>query len=323
MMTKAGLIGLVLLILVGMLIVVPARAQIDLSGDWVAREHEDWQDRTPGPEAVDYSGLPLSAEGRARALSYSASSLSMPERQCLYYPPHYVVIGPQGLKIWSESDPVTGAVLAWKINAFLDRDTVTIWMDGRPHPSKNAVHSFGGFTTGVWEGTTLTTYTTHMKEGYIRRNGVVASDQTTLTMHFSRHGNTLTVTALIDDPVYLTQPHILSRSWQLDPTANMAIVPAPCVPEAELPGLKGEGAVPHYLPGENPFVNEVTRMYHLPVEVVLGGAEALYPEFRKKLKDMYVAPPACVRYCCGWGGPPGTTGRGLNCFLDGTGRLWP
>jgi hypothetical protein len=28
-----------------------------------------------------------------------------------------------------------------------------------------------------------------------------------------RHGDTLTITALVDDPVYLTEPCLFSRSW--------------------------------------------------------------------------------------------------------------
>ena len=61
---------------------------------------------------------------------------------------------------------------------------MTIWMDGRPHPSKNAPHDQTGFTTGVWNGDVLTAYTTHMKTGYIRRNGAPSSDQATITTTF-------------------------------------------------------------------------------------------------------------------------------------------
>ena len=52
------------------------------------------------------------------------------------------------------------------------------------------------------------------------------------------------------------------------------------------------GAVPRYLTGKNPFTNEVTKLYNIPVEAVLGGAEAMYPAYRKKLKDKYVAEPS-------------------------------
>jgi len=45
------------------------------------------------------------------------------------------------------------------------------------------------------------------------------------------------------------------------------------------------GAVPHYLPGENPFLKEHAAKLHIPVEAALGGAETMYPEYRLKLKN--------------------------------------
>ena len=295
--------GIVLLTLTIALLSTPAVAQVDLSGNWGSRMHEDWQERGIGPDTVDYTGLPLNEEGRARALTYSTSALSVPERQCLYYQPHYVVVGPQNIRIWPDENPVTGEILAWKISAATDRGVVTIWMDGRPHPPEEAVHTFGGFTTGVWEGATLRARTTHFKEGYLRRNGVPSSDRTTIDWRLSRHDDVLTITAFIDDPVYLTETQIINRSWHLDPTINLTNPMAnPCVPEAELPGLQGSGEVPHYLPGENPAVNDMTKMYGIPVEAVLGGAETRYPEYRKTIREKYTAPDKCTRYCCGSGG---------------------
>ena len=32
---------------------------------------------------------------------------------------------------------------------------------------------------------------------------------------------------------------------------------------------------------------------------MLGGAETMYPEFRKKMKDQYVQPDPCKRDCLG------------------------
>ncbi len=279
-----------LLLLTTVLIAVPAFAEIDLAGNWATRNHQDWQDRQPGPEAVDYTSLPINADGRARALSYTASMLSLPERQCLYYPPQYMVIGPQGIKIWAETDPDNGKVIAWKISAAVDRAVRTIWMDGRPHPPKSAIHEFSGFTTGEWHGDTLTAYTTHVKAGYLRRNGVPSSDQVTVTEHFMRHEDTLTVTAIINDPVYLTEPYVLSRSWKLDPRQAMSTVTEPCVPGEEISRLAGTGTIPQLYPGENPFLNEIAQKYGIPAEAVMGGAETMYPEYRKKMKAA-----SCVR----------------------------
>jgi hypothetical protein len=285
---------------------IPAlSAQVDLSGPWTARLHEDWAERGPGPEAVDYLGLPINEEARARALAYSISQLSLPERQCQVYGPYYLALGPFGLKMWTESHPVTDKVIAWKLAGAPDLAVMTIWMDGRPHPSANALHTFSGFTTGVWEGDVLTTTTTHMKAGFLRRNGVPLSDQTVMTRHFARHGEFLTVTEVLEDPIYLTEPHIISRTWQLDPKAEMVSGPYNCEAAAEVATLDGAGDVPHIFPGENTFTGEMTKMYNIPEEAVLGGAETLYPEYRKRLKDNYVAPEKCIRYCCGWeGGAP-------------------
>lgn len=296
----------------------PAFAQMDLTGSWASRMHEDWIDRFPGPDVVDYLGLPLNDEGRAKALAYSSSQLSMPERQCLMYQPQYTVLGPQSLQIWPDADPVSGRLIALKISGAGDRSPRTIWMDGRAHPPKLAPHAFEGFSTGVWQGTMLIVSTTHMKAGYLRRNGVPGSDETTMTEFFVRHDQVLTITAVIDDPVYLSEPHVISRSWQLDPDLVQTLLYAnPCTPSEEIERLGVSGTVPHYLPGRNPFVNEVGTLYHLPLEAVLGSARTLYPEYRKTLKPEYVAPSFCARYCCGWLSTlaPTVSGdaSGLNC----------
>jgi hypothetical protein len=42
------------------------------------------------------------------------------------------------------------------------------------------------------------------------------------------------------------------------------------------------------------------KAYHIPQDAAMGGAETMYPEFRKKLKDRYVRPDKCTNAC---GGP--------------------
>ena len=275
-----------------------AFAQVDLSGSWAARNHEDALERGAGPYAVDYTGLPLNEDGRAKALSYSASQYSMIERQCAMWPPFYLVLGPFGMKIWNDTEPVGGTTIAWKIGGWEDRAPTTIWMDGRSHPSSSALHERGGFTTGTWDGDTLVAYTTHMKAGSLRRNGVPSSDEATMTTRFIRHGDLLTVLAVVEDPIYLTEPLALTKSFQLD-AAPISTVGPPCVPGYE--GTSGDGSVPHYLPDRNPFIDELTNLYHIPRAAVLGGAETIYPEYRKKLKDAYVRPEKCTMNC---GAPP-------------------
>jgi hypothetical protein len=266
-------------------------AQAEIVGSWAARNTEDIsRDSYP----VDYLGLPLNEEGRTRALTYNESQLAMIERQCEGWPAFYFVQGPFGLKIWSETEPIKGQVISYTIGAWEDRAPITIWMDGRPHPSKYAEHTRGGFTTGRWEGDTLVTYTTHMKAGFLRKNGPPSSDEATMTSRFFRHGDVLTVLAVVDDPIYLAEPHIITKSFQLSAAPILPIGP-PCVTAFE--GKKPGDSVPHFEPEKNPFVDELTKLYHLPREAVLGYGETLYPEYRKKIKSTYVRPEPCQRDC--------------------------
>ena len=90
-------------------------AQVDLSGSWAARNYGDalGVNPGPGPLPVEYFGLPLNEGGRARALLFDASQVSSPDRVCDPYVSTYILMGPQGLKIWNETEPLTGSTIAW------------------------------------------------------------------------------------------------------------------------------------------------------------------------------------------------------------------
>ena len=199
-----------------MLTAAPASAQVDLTGSWASRMHEDFFERGPGRDLGDYTGAPLNDEARAIALSYEPTLLAMRERQCLPYSPYAWPYQPGGFRMWSEFD-ADGRIIAWKTAAGTIRDMLIIWMDGRPHPSANAFSATTGFTTGKWEGNTLTTYTTNLKAHVFRRgNGLPASDRTTITAHFTRHDNLLTITTIEEDPdlsdrAARRQPHLGAR----------------------------------------------------------------------------------------------------------------
>ena len=289
---------LISLVFIPALPAVPAFAQVDLAGTW-ARSGQT--DNVESIEPVDLLGMPLNADGRAKALSYDIAALSATERQCQMYPPFYTVDGPFSLTISMVPEPVTQKLLAWKIAGWGDRDETMIWMDGRPHPSKYAPHPHGGFTTGTWEGDTLTSVTTHFKLGDIKRHRGFSSDQATFTMRFNRHGDLLTVTGILEDPVYLAEPYVLTEIFRLTANPNNFPLTA-CEPIEELPRLHENPAfVPHYRPGKHPAMNEMTERYNIPLEAVVGGPETMYPEYRKKLKDKYTPPPPVTGR---GGGPP-------------------
>lgn len=303
----------------------PASAQIELTGSYSPRLYEDYIERGPGSDLGDFSGMPLNDEGRAKALLYTSNLPSTIERQCIAQSPWVGLYRPLGLRIWSEVDE-NGRVIAWVLGGDYLRDNVTIWMDGRPHPSSNAFHPPGGFTTGRWEGDTLVARTTHVKTMWIRRgNGIPASDQATFDVYITRHGDLLTITTIQEDPFYLTEPHVVSRIWEFDPRSGQGGGRTICNTANEIPTLEDTDIVPHYLPGQNPEADFMIRTYNLPREAALGYAETLYPEYRKKIRTIYKPPTSCDRYCCGWIERQGLPGGApnLTCNDGGFAELGP
>jgi hypothetical protein len=300
----------------------PAFGQIDLTGSWASRLHEDYIERGPGSDLGDFTGVPLNDDARAKGLTFEATVPSMIERQCLPHSPWVGLYRPLPIRVWSEIDGA-GNIEAWKISGDFLKDVITIWMDGRPHPSANTFYPFSGFTTGRWEGDTLTTLTTHIKTASLRRgNGVPGSDKVTIRARITRHEDLLTITTLQEDPVYLTEPHVVSRTWQLDPRGNVARWNS-CNAVTEIPRLQDTGIVPHYLPGQNPEADFMVRAYNLPREAAMGYAETLYPEYRKKLRGVYAPPGECNRYCCGWIEAQGRpeSAPNLSCITSGDGKI--
>ena len=88
------------------------------------------------------------------------------------------------------SDPDSGQLIAYSLMGSYGRPR-TIWMDGRAHPDDLAPHTWAGFSTGRWNRNTLVVATTHIKTGWLQRNGAPTSDLATMTEHFIRHGNHL------------------------------------------------------------------------------------------------------------------------------------
>jgi cyclase len=260
-----------------------ASAQALLSGNWISfRAHEDEQDRGPGPDLGDYLGIPINNAARLFADSWDASRLTLQEHQCRVHVAPYIYHGPLNLRIWEEKDPETQAVVAFKHYISTYEQTRTIWMDGRPHPSEYAPHTFMGFSTGRWEGNALVVTTTHLKQGWLRRNGVPESDQTTMTERFMRHDKYLTHLAIITDPVYLVEPMVRTTDFAIA-TEDNANWTWPCEYVEEITG-RAKGAVPHHLPGENPFLQEFVVRTGVPAQAARGGPETIYPEYQKRLE---------------------------------------
>jgi len=277
-----------------LVIAAPAFAQVSLVGEWSPRYHEDQLDRIPGPEPGDYTGLPITDGARLSADSWNASRLTLREHQCKVHIGPYILHGPIQFRIWEEKEPRTQQVIALRMYLNTYEQDRTIWMDGRAHPPEWAPHTFQGFSTGKWDGDILTVYTTHIKQEWIRRNGVPNSEKSTMIEHFIRHGDIMTHLEIWTDPVAFTEPYIRSEDFVLNErTGGNWLWPCEYVDEVV---DRPHSDVPNYLPGHNPFEGDFAYRYGVPAEAARGGAETTYPEYQAKLRTLpKPAKPAAAR----------------------------
>jgi cyclase len=265
-----------------------ADAPVDLAGEWVAHaRHEDEIHRIPGAELGDYAGFPLNEAGKLKAETWDASILSQPEQQARPHPAQYSMRGPgPNFRMLQVVDPVTSRLVAYRITNLFGNADRTIWMDGRPHPSSHAEHTWDGFSTGIWERGALKVTTSHMKAAFINRNGPPASITSTMTEFFVRHGRYLVQLSIVDDPVYLEEPFVRTSTWAWAPAQ---IVPSPVPFEiVDEMAPRPTGWVPSFPIGTRH--DEFAKRFGLPFEATRGGAATMYPEYALVLK----AGPAAV-----------------------------
>lgn len=260
----------------------PVIAAVDIAGQWQAFRHEDRLHRGDGADLGDYTGLPINAAARQKARSWDPSVLSLPERQTTPHPLAYAMHGPApNIRIDDLVDPATQDRIAYRIAGLFNRaQERMIWMDGRAHPSKLAEHTWAGFSTGRWQGNVLVVTTTHLKMGFIERNGVPSSPYATMEEHFVRHGDQMMALIWVNDPVYLEEPLVRTANWRWAPTQRIgALIPSETADEL---GSLEEGTVPSLPLGT--VHREFAEKLGLPLEAVQGGAKTLYPEFGRTLR---------------------------------------
>jgi hypothetical protein len=275
----------VLLSMVLLGISAPAFGQLDLTGVWAPPRPytEDEPERGPGPALVEFQGLPINDQARQWGLSFRSSRLSLPEHQCQVHVVGYIHRGPLAMRMWEERDAVTHQLIAIHEAISTYGQHRIIWMDGRPHPSPNAPHTWMGFSTGVWDGNMLTVTTTHVKQGWQRRENIPASDEVTVIEHYVKRDGLLTHISVVDDPVFLVEPLVRSQEFiPADPYGFNPFWPCEYVEEGEYV----QGQVPSYFAGENPWIAEYAATHDLTQEATLGGAETTYPEYRLRLKQL-------------------------------------
>jgi hypothetical protein len=216
-------------------------APIDLTGYWVSVVTEDWRYRMLTPRKGDYASVPLNAAARQVADAWDPAKDEASGDACKAYGVANIMRVPgrvhitwqddQTLKIESDAGTQT-RVLHFPDPAVPGSSQAP---GAVPGGSQAPAASWQGFSTARWEiagpqrrggstaatarGGSLKVVTTHMKAGYLRKNGVPYSENALVTEYFDRHTEPngdqwFTVTTIVDDPKYLAEPFITSSHFK-------------------------------------------------------------------------------------------------------------
>jgi len=201
-------------------------APFELTGYWVSVVSEDWRYRMVTPTLGDYQGVPMTDAATAIADAWDPEADEAAGNQCKSYGAAAIMRVPGRLRFQWEDDETLrlDADAGTQTRRFRFGDTAT----------SPAEPSWQGESSGEWQVPqgrgrgapagpprtgSLKVVTTHMRAGYLRKNGVPYSDGATLTEYFNvvryRNGDEwLVVTSVVEDPEYLRQPFHTSTQFK-------------------------------------------------------------------------------------------------------------
>ena len=220
----------------------------DFTGYWVAVVTEDWRWRMMTPDKGDTASVPLNSVGKALADQWDPDKDIAAGDQCKAYAAPGLMRMPTRLHItWVDDNT---------LRVDTDSGTQTRLFHFNSTAPADLQPSWQGYSVAEWDGlkgggmfrlptTTLGTgqqprapegylkvVTTHLRAGYLRKNGVPFSANATLEEYLDGfiepNGDTwLVVTSIVTDPTYLAQPFITSSQFKKEPDASKWD-PTPC-----------------------------------------------------------------------------------------------
>jgi hypothetical protein len=206
-------------------------APIDLAGYWVSYVTENWRYRMVTPAKGEYRRIPASPAALPLINAWDPAADERAGNQCKSYGAGAIMSVPGRLHItWQDADT---------LRIETDAGTQTRLFHFSPRASASESRSWQGESTATWEratgpdgGGSLRVVTSNLRAGYLRKNGVPYSERATVTEHFDvaplpDGGKLLLVTTIVEDPVYLTGPYVVSPHFKKEPDGSKWD-PTPC-----------------------------------------------------------------------------------------------
>jgi hypothetical protein len=194
-------------------------APIDITGYWVSYVTENWRYRMVTPPKGEYRRIPASRAALPLINAWDPAADQRAGNQCKSYGAGNIMSVPARLHItWQDASTLRIDIDSGTQTRLLRFSTAASAATSPPGP-----RSWQGDSTATWEpapgGGSLRVVTSNLREGYLRKNGVPYSERTTVTEHFdiaplAGDGKLLLVNTVIDDPVYLTGPYVVSPHFK-------------------------------------------------------------------------------------------------------------
>jgi len=208
-----------------------AAAPVDLTGYWVSYVTENWRYRMVTPPKGEYRRIPVSPAAIPIINKWDPAADERAGEQCKSYGAAAIMSVPGRLHItWQDDNTL-------RIDTDAGRQTRLLRFSHRA--AATARPTWQGESTASWEatseadgGSSLRVETSNLRAGYLRKNGVPYSERATLTEHLDAAplpdgGQLLLVTTVVDDPVYLNAPYVVSPHFKKEPDGSRWD-PTPC-----------------------------------------------------------------------------------------------
>jgi hypothetical protein len=227
-----------------LLVMVPAHGQgaktaapFDLTGYWVSVITQDWRLRMVTPAKGDYLGIPMTAESKKVADAWDPAKDEAAANQCKSYGAASIMNLPERLHItWQDDNTLRMEIDAGTQTRLFHFENRT-GPRGKPTWQGDSVAAWvprrgPGYPATTPKSKYLQATTTHMLPGYLRKNGVPYSENAVLTEDYDLirepgGDQWLIVTTVVEDPVYLENPLILSAQFKKQ-AGDSGWDPTPC-----------------------------------------------------------------------------------------------
>ena len=187
------------------------------------------------PRKGVYETLPLNAEGRKIGDAWDPARDEAAGEQCRAYGAGNIMRMPGRLHVtWADAST---------LQIDTDAGTQTRLLRFDPDAAPPPMPTWQGHSLAAWQlgpggrgvqnrGGNLKVVTTHLRAGYVRKNGAPYSDKAVVTEYLDVNelpngDRWLTVTTKVDDPVYFTRPLLTSSDFKKLPGAA-GWNPIPC-----------------------------------------------------------------------------------------------